>query len=104
MSQIRSTADEIASLKAEIEGYRSEYASATSEERKDMIRALITERSKTLNILLAQQGEPILPRIYFASLHSYNVVFHSHLVCRLSVCIIFISLQHYFIAVLIICM
>jgi hypothetical protein len=46
--------EEIRDLKAEIEGYRQEFAKASSEDKK-MYVGLINERGKTLNILLQQQ-------------------------------------------------
>ena len=48
--------DEINALKAEIEGYRSEYEGATDNEEKRELRQLITETSKTLNKLLDAQN------------------------------------------------
>ena len=53
-----SNVDRIASLEVEIAGYVADLAMAT-EARKDILLALITERSKTLNILLAQQSKHI---------------------------------------------
>jgi len=67
--------DEINALKAEIEGYRSEYEGATDNEEKRELRQLITERGRTLNKLLdaqaaasetAQTGKKTPPNCYIA--------------------------------------
>ena len=54
-----SNVDRIASLEVEIAGYVVDLAKATDETRKDKLLDVITERSKTLNILLAQQSKHI---------------------------------------------
>jgi hypothetical protein len=55
-----STAEKIASLEVEIEGYRAMLLDpATPEARKDRLIDLITEARKTLNILLATLTVPI---------------------------------------------
>ena len=49
--------EEIRDLKAEIAEYRDMMKAATTEARKDSLLAAITERNKTLNILLQQQAQ-----------------------------------------------
>ena len=48
---------EINDLKVKIAGYEQEYASATSEERKDRLLAVITAKETRLNALLQQQQQ-----------------------------------------------
>ena len=50
-----SLAEKIERLEAEIEGYREEYASATSDTRKDGLLAAITARTTILHDLMQQQ-------------------------------------------------
>ena len=48
--------ERIRDLQASIKGYEQEYANASPEEKKEL-RPLITERGKTLNLLLQQQPQ-----------------------------------------------
>ena len=50
-----SLAEKIERLEAEIEGYREEYASATSDTRKDGLLAAITACRNNLQCLMEQQ-------------------------------------------------
>ncbi len=53
-------AQKVANLEAEIEGYISDLASATDLNEKRELRALITARTGTLNLLIGQQQGKIL--------------------------------------------
>jgi hypothetical protein len=62
-----STADEIASLNVEIQGYRAMLRDpATNEARKDLLLSNIAEARKTLNALLATITVPTTGN-YFSS-------------------------------------
>ena len=54
-----SNVDRIASLEAEIAGYEAAWDASTDEATKVKLLDVITERSRTLNILLAQQSKHI---------------------------------------------
>jgi len=58
--------EEIAALKAEIEGYKVQLNSATDPTEKSEIRGLIKTRSETLNILMNRLppiGKDIAPSV-----------------------------------------
>ena len=81
-----STAEEITALKAEIEGYKRDLATATTFEEKKLYGELITTRGQTLNAILASLAPVPSAGIYFSSCWSSNriVSHHFHVIaeCR----------------------
>ena len=67
---------EIAGLKAEIEGYKTELSDATDPADKRLLRELIITRSKTLNILLSRAPAGIIYLLLFRP-PSNNLLFSS---------------------------